>query len=331
MERLQALETSDRVRLFRIGWSVEKRPIYGVELTGGAPQKGGVRIMLLCGQHGNEPTPVTAMLDLAEELARSSDPHRLALLEKCTILLVPVVNPDGFARYKRLNARGADLNRDWGFPSQPETKAVARLASDFKPQLLVDEHEWKEIAPGEPDCMEVAGSGRGTPAVLARLLASRVQANGVKLRTVYYRNSENRRLAHRSFNGKGICSMLVETSPCRPAAERRRIYRELVLSLADELAFPKDARIAQCVRPVRGECAPKSPRPCATAFPYWFAVASMAGLMASGLIRLNGGGLTDRGRPTGRPQIGRRAKLDPPTLYLARSEDTARWRHLGRA
>ncbi|MDO8631751.1 MAG: DUF2817 domain-containing protein [Phycisphaerales bacterium] len=77
---------------------------------------------------------------------------------KATWIIVPLVNPDGFALRKRRNARGVDLNRNfptrnrqpgaprsrmYGGPSpasEPETRAVMRIIERYQPDRMVTIH-----------------------------------------------------------------------------------------------------------------------------------------------------------------------------------------------
>ncbi len=128
-----------------IGWSVELRPIEAIAFgSGGAPR------LILAGVHGDEPKSVHVAQQLCAELAGC--PTRSFLL------VVPVVNPDGYARRRRRNARGVDINRnfpaaDWspgarrsrfyGGPepvSEPETRAVADLITQCQPAEIITIH-----------------------------------------------------------------------------------------------------------------------------------------------------------------------------------------------
>ncbi|RME37134.1 MAG: DUF2817 domain-containing protein, partial [Planctomycetota bacterium] len=110
-------------------------------------------LLVLGGIHGDEPKSVRLVRRLVDELERDSP-----LAAAVRWVLVPVVNPDGYERRKRRNARGVDVNRnfpttDWtpGSPrsrmygglragSEPETRAVMRAVERFKPDAIVTVH-----------------------------------------------------------------------------------------------------------------------------------------------------------------------------------------------
>ena len=61
-------------------------------------------------------------------------------LTECKVIIIPVVNPDGFIRNSRFNANGVDLNRNFpptGSASQPETQALMNLMENYKPIFLI--------------------------------------------------------------------------------------------------------------------------------------------------------------------------------------------------
>ena len=88
--------------------------------------------------HGNE------YLNIADRLAVALLTSKANVLENYlasggALIIVPIVNPDGYERRRRGNARNADVNRDWpnskrAEPSefkQPESKALADLVINY--------------------------------------------------------------------------------------------------------------------------------------------------------------------------------------------------------
>ncbi|MGH9789094.1 MAG: M14 metallopeptidase family protein [Candidatus Acidiferrales bacterium] len=118
--------------------------------------------------HGNEAVSSEAAMQVAYELAASQDPRVLDWLQHAVILLDPLLNPDGHERYVqffrstlgknpnpdrfaaehqerwpggRTNHYLFDLNRDWAWQSQPESRARIRAYRQWNPQVHVDYHE----------------------------------------------------------------------------------------------------------------------------------------------------------------------------------------------
>ncbi|MBD0347856.1 MAG: penicillin-insensitive murein endopeptidase [Thermoleophilia bacterium] len=111
-----------------IGRSTRSRAIRATTLgDAGAPR----RLLAIGCIHGDEcaGTAVTRML------------VRRAPLRSSSITVVHHLNPDGFIRRSRGNARGVDLNRDFGAFSQPETRAVRRLVRRLRPTVTVWFHQ----------------------------------------------------------------------------------------------------------------------------------------------------------------------------------------------
>ena len=118
--------------------------------------------------HGNETSGADAALGVIYHLIASKDDDILELLDEMVIIVDPVMNPDGRARfaknleqyrgtapnyddqslihtgdwpYGRTNHYYFDLNRDWIYLTQPETQGRVSLINEWKPQILVDAHE----------------------------------------------------------------------------------------------------------------------------------------------------------------------------------------------
>jgi protein MpaA len=109
--------------------------------------------MIFGGFHGDEPKSVFVANCLIELLSTSP-----ASAGKATWIIVPLVNPDGYERRKRRNARGVDINRNFptrnrqsgsrrsrmfGGPlpaSEPETRAVMRIIERYQPDRIVTIH-----------------------------------------------------------------------------------------------------------------------------------------------------------------------------------------------
>ncbi|MAX49597.1 MAG: peptidase [Gammaproteobacteria bacterium] len=118
--------------------------------------------------HGNETSGADAALGIIYHLIASNDTEVINMLDEMVIIIDPVMNPDGRARfaknleqyrgtapnyddqslihtgdwpYGRTNHYYYDLNRDWVYLTQPETQGRVSLINEWKPQILVDAHE----------------------------------------------------------------------------------------------------------------------------------------------------------------------------------------------
>jgi len=96
-------------------------------------------VVILAGQHGDEPAGSEALLVVAQDLAAG----RIAgVLDRVDVILLPRANPDGAAAFKRGAADGTDVNRDHLLLQTPEARAIAELLSTFTPLVVLDLHEY---------------------------------------------------------------------------------------------------------------------------------------------------------------------------------------------
>lgn len=139
MESLQRLESRHRgdLRVQEIGQSVLGRPIQLVTLG-----KGEEKILLWSQMHGDEPSATPALLDMANYLLEHADDQVARLiLDKYTLLMIPMLNPDGAEVYERFNAQGIDINRDALSLVTPEGRLLKRIRDEYEPMLGFNLHD----------------------------------------------------------------------------------------------------------------------------------------------------------------------------------------------
>jgi len=132
------------VRREVVGRSVENRPIEAIILG-----QGSEVVLIIASIHGNERAGTPLVRQLADHLQQ-----RPAYLRSRTVILMPVVNPDGLARNARYNARGVDLNRNFaarnrvnnaenghGALSEPESRALEAVIARYKPSRVIAVHQ----------------------------------------------------------------------------------------------------------------------------------------------------------------------------------------------
>ena len=141
MARLQALVGRPSVHLEIVGESGQGRALPLVLLAHqGRWQPDRPTLMLVAHQHGNEPAPGEAILVLLE---RWSSPEFAEMLRRVNVVVLPRANPDGAALFQRSTAVGdIDMNRDHLLLRTPEARAVARVAARYRPQVVLDMHEF---------------------------------------------------------------------------------------------------------------------------------------------------------------------------------------------
>ncbi len=119
------------------GRSAEGRALWTLS-HGSGPRK----VLIWARQHGDECDCTAALAMALHELFFSSDDPAIARIRKeCTLLVLPMVNPDGVQRYMRQCAIGIDLNRDAVARATPEGRALFGLKDSFKPELCFNLHD----------------------------------------------------------------------------------------------------------------------------------------------------------------------------------------------
>ena len=101
----------------------------------------GPRTLLLWSQmHGDESTATMALADMVHYMADSDARARL-WADSLTILMIPMLNPDGAARFRRHNAYGIDVNRDARMLATPEARALKAAHTRFQPDFGFNLHD----------------------------------------------------------------------------------------------------------------------------------------------------------------------------------------------
>ncbi|WP_243739383.1 M14 family zinc carboxypeptidase [Flavicella sediminum] len=131
--------------LFRIhveGTSEKDTDIYKIQI-GSGPKK----ILIWSQMHGNESTGTKAVFDLFRffESPDNLIAEQKAILEQCTIVFLPVLNPDGSEVFTRVNANKVDLNRDAVALEAKESKLLRAVLDEFDPEFCFNLHDQRTI------------------------------------------------------------------------------------------------------------------------------------------------------------------------------------------
>jgi protein MpaA len=110
---------------------------------------------MLAAIHGDEPAGKLLLRRLAGYLKENPD-----LMYGRRVVLIPVANPDGLAKFTRHNASDVDLNRN--FPdvnrennkvygeaalSEPEALAIDEIITEYAPERIVSIHQFTDVGP----------------------------------------------------------------------------------------------------------------------------------------------------------------------------------------
>lgn len=114
-------------------------------------------LYLIAGTHGDEVEGVYVLKELFEWL---KDEHNISDIP---VVVVPILNVDGYRSSTRVNSHAVDLNRNYPsenwtdkakkekyFPgpaplSEPENQFLVKLFDKFKPGLVLSFHSWKAL------------------------------------------------------------------------------------------------------------------------------------------------------------------------------------------
>lgn len=136
MKWMDGLETKAFVKKKIIGYSALKKPIPALII---AESIGKNLLVILSRQHPPEITGYKEMMSFVETIAGKSWKAK-RFRKKFEIIVVPMINPDGVDNgHWRHNVGGIDLNRDWRYFYQPETRAFRKF--------VLGEIEKKKLVP----------------------------------------------------------------------------------------------------------------------------------------------------------------------------------------
>jgi murein peptide amidase A len=185
-----------------LGRSLEGRPIRAWRIGNPRSPK---RVLLFGCVHGNECAGMR-VTQLFVNLTRPID---------VDLWVVQDLNPDGHQRWKRGNARGVDLNRDFLAATQRETRIARTLILRLKPDATIWYHQPQAV-------VRAWGASRA----VARRYA---QLAGEPYRALQWPPGS----ASRWQNGIGLVSFVVELPPGDLAFASARRHARAVLELVE--------------------------------------------------------------------------------------------------
>ncbi|MBL8943737.1 MAG: hypothetical protein JNK45_11335 [Myxococcales bacterium] len=237
------------VTAYEIGASIQGRTIRALRITA-AGDDARPAVLVTSGQHSREWIAVSSGMYVVDQLiTRAAEPEIAAVLDAIQIIVIPMVNPDGYAhswtaeRYWRKNRRdgvGVDTNRNFGHSwggegsspipedenyagaaafSEPESAAVRDFVLAH-PELVahLDLHSygqlvlypWGDIYELAPDDAALANTADAMVSAMGEIGASYTPLQGVNL----YPASGN--IIDWAYGDVGLHSLTIELRPDNP-------------------------------------------------------------------------------------------------------------------
>jgi len=121
----------------QVGISAEGRSINLVKIG-----TGPTKVFLWSQMHGDEPTATMALFDVMNYIGKNRNSVEVKnILSQTTLLIIPMVNPDGAERFQRRTWQGIDMNRDAVRLQTPEAKILKSVRDTYTPEIGFNLHD----------------------------------------------------------------------------------------------------------------------------------------------------------------------------------------------
>jgi hypothetical protein len=247
---LEPVVSAPALRVEEVGRSLQGRPIRTVTFGSGP-----TTVLLWSQMHGDEPTATMALADIIHYFAASGAADaapRERIRGALTVVMLPMLNPDGAELHQRENAAGVDVNRDARRLATPEARALKALRERLRPAWGFNLHDQGARTLAGPGGQQVAiallappfdGSGaydetRQRARLLAALIA-RTLAAPLAGRVAKYEDDFNPRAFGDLMQQWGTSTVLIESGalPGDPEKQRLRALNvAAILSALDAIA-----------------------------------------------------------------------------------------------
>jgi len=241
---LESVTRSERMRVTPLGESVEGREIRAVTFG-----TGEVTVLLWSQMHGDESTATMALADILRWVAESPDDDALRTLleDRLTVVLVPMLNPDGAERFRRENAFGVDINRDARRLATPEARILKSVRDSVGAEFGFNLHDQGTNAAGEGGELvaiallapaadvdrswgPVRQRARGMAAVVATALTPDLGG-----RLARYDDEYSVRAFGDNMQGWGTSTLLIESGILEGDPQKQELRRQNVVALLSAL------------------------------------------------------------------------------------------------
>jgi len=222
-------------RFSQLGLSAQGTPVWQIDIG-----TGPIKVLAWSQMHGDEPTATAALMDLLNFVSAPEQKNwRDNWLNKVTLRLIPMVNPDGAAANSRFNSMGIDINRDAKALQSLEGQLLMQAAKAFKPAFGLNLHDQNRfyaagdsnkqttislLAPAFNEAKDIDASRKKAMQLIgdmADLMAEQLPGYLGK-----YDDTFSWRSFGDTFSGMGISTVLIESGGY-PGDDNRQVARRL--------------------------------------------------------------------------------------------------------
>jgi hypothetical protein len=127
----------ENFKVTKVGESIEGRPLQLISVG-----EGDVDVFLWSQMHGDESTATMAIFDILNFLdSEAFSEEKEEMLKHVKLHFLPMLNPDGAARFQRRNLLGVDINRDALRLQSPESKALKNVRDSLDADFGFNLHD----------------------------------------------------------------------------------------------------------------------------------------------------------------------------------------------
>lgn len=209
---------------------------------------GPKKVFLWSQMHGNEATATMALFDLMNLLKQNEGFKEIVeiLNTKCSLYILPMLNPDGAEVFTRRNAMEIDINRDFHKQQSPEAQILRQLRDKINPEFGFNLHDqstlWSAADTGNPATISLLA-----PAFDRELSINTVREKAMKVISRMHKDIKNDIPNHiarfdddyeprafgDNFQAAGTSTILIEAGGFTNDPEKqfiRKIYLKSILS-----------------------------------------------------------------------------------------------------
>ncbi len=210
---------------------------------------GPIRIFLWSQMHGDEPTGTMALFDLLNFLQH---PYFInitkELAAKCTLYILPMVNPDGAERFTRRNAQQIDINRDFNQTATPEGMILKNAHQQITPHFGFNLHDQSNLwsvkktrkpallsflAPAFDEALNLSEGRKKAMLVIAHIYDNITQH--LPQQIGLFDDEHEPRAFGDNFQASGTSTILIEAGGYENAEELQEVRKYYFLSILSAL------------------------------------------------------------------------------------------------